>query len=274
MRDDNFFFCFFHMFPWQDIPLSSVPCHSHFLFGHWWSMTSLVWELLGFQGKTSRGSASAFRKGECSYWWVRFEDTEGEPRRVGISMPWITCQYTSKWGFWGGSVVKNLPGNVGDARGADSIPGSGRSSGVGNGNLLQYSCLENSMDRGPWWAIVHRVAKSWTWPSTHTYTSEHGHSNSSSHEVWGFWGPGCSVCAEGLATSFLFYTSPCTGHGLWRRRWKPLLLRVLRSNLLWLFLSLCWDQTRLIWLGVRDRTLAKNPSLFDLLCLVEMGGWF
>ena len=168
MRDDNFFFCFFHMFPWQDIPLSSVPCHSHFLFGHWWSMTSLVWELLGFQGKTSRGSASAFRKGECSYWWVRFEDTEGEPRRVGISMPWITCQYTSKWGFWGGSVVKNLPGNVGDARGADSIPGSGRSSGVGNGNLLQYSCLENSMDRGPWWAIVHRVAKSWTWPSTHT----------------------------------------------------------------------------------------------------------
>ena len=50
--------------------------------------------------------------------------------------------------------------------------------GVGNGNLVQYSFLENSMDRGPWWAIVHRVAKSWTRPSTHTHTSEPGHSNS------------------------------------------------------------------------------------------------
>ena len=42
------------------------------------------------------------------------------------------------------------------------IPGSGRSSGGGHGNSLQYSCLENSMDRGAWWAIVHRVTKSWT----------------------------------------------------------------------------------------------------------------
>ena len=43
-----------------------------------------------------------------------------------------------------------------------SIPGSGRSPGEGNGNPLQYSCLENSMDRGNWWATVHRVTKSWT----------------------------------------------------------------------------------------------------------------
>ena len=43
-----------------------------------------------------------------------------------------------------------------------SIPGSGRSPGEGNGNPLQYSCLENPMDRGAWWATVHRVAKSWT----------------------------------------------------------------------------------------------------------------
>ena len=42
------------------------------------------------------------------------------------------------------------------------IPESGRSPGEGNGNLLQYSCLENPMDRGAWWATVHRVAKSWT----------------------------------------------------------------------------------------------------------------
>ena len=45
-------------------------------------------------------------------------------------------------------VVKNLPANVGDARDSDSIPGSGRSPGVGSGKPLQYSCLENPMDRG------------------------------------------------------------------------------------------------------------------------------
>ena len=43
-----------------------------------------------------------------------------------------------------------------------SVPGLGRSPGEGNGNPLQYPCLENSMDRGAWWATVHRVAKSWT----------------------------------------------------------------------------------------------------------------
>jgi len=42
------------------------------------------------------------------------------------------------------------------------IPGSGRSPGGGNGNPLQYSCLENPMDRGAWWATVHRIPKSWT----------------------------------------------------------------------------------------------------------------
>ena len=54
------------------------------------------------------------------------------------------------WGFSGGSVVKNLPGIVRDTGGMDSIPASGRSPGEGNGYILQYSCLENSMDRGPW----------------------------------------------------------------------------------------------------------------------------
>ena len=56
----------------------------------------------------------------------------------------------------GGSFIKNLPANTGDA---GSIPGSRRYPGEGNGNPLQYSCLENSMDRGAWWATVHRVAK-------------------------------------------------------------------------------------------------------------------
>ena len=50
------------------------------------------------------------------------------------------------------------------------IPGSGRSPGEGNGNPLQYSCLENPMDRGVWWAPVHGVAKSWTWLNDFTFT--------------------------------------------------------------------------------------------------------
>ena len=59
-------------------------------------------------------------------------------------------------GFPDGSGVKNLPANAGDV---GLIPGSGRSSGGGHGDPLQYSCLENPMDRGTWWATVHRVEK-------------------------------------------------------------------------------------------------------------------
>ena len=62
--------------------------------------------------------------------------------------------------------LKNPPASTGDARDAGSIPGLGRSPGVGNGNTLQYSCLENPMDRGAWRAMVHGVAKSWTRLST------------------------------------------------------------------------------------------------------------
>ena len=59
-------------------------------------------------------------------------------------------------------MVKNLPANAGDIRDEGSIPGSGRSPGGGSGNPLQYSCLEDPMDRGTWWAIIHKVEKSWT----------------------------------------------------------------------------------------------------------------
>ena len=52
-------------------------------------------------------------------------------------------------------MVKNPPANVGDTRDTGSIPGSGRSPGAGNGNPLQYSCLENAMDRGAWEATVY-----------------------------------------------------------------------------------------------------------------------
>ena len=60
-------------------------------------------------------------------------------------------------------VVKNLPSDAGESRDTDSIPELGRSPGVKHGNPLQYSCLENPMDRGAWWATVHQgVAKSQT----------------------------------------------------------------------------------------------------------------
>ena len=64
-------------------------------------------------------------------------------------------------GFSGGSVVKNLPAVQVDAGDMGSIPESGRSLGGGHGNPLQYSCLENPMDRGAWQATVHRIAESW-----------------------------------------------------------------------------------------------------------------
>ena len=67
-------------------------------------------------------------------------------------------------------MVKNLPANAGDLGDAGLIPGSGKSPGEGNGNPLQYSCLENPMDRGTWWAMVHGVAKSQMQLSTHTHT--------------------------------------------------------------------------------------------------------
>ena len=71
-------------------------------------------------------------------------------------------------GFPGSSAVKNPPANAGDAKDVGSLPGPGRSPGGGNGNPLQYSCLENPLDGGAWWAAVHGVAQSHTGLSTHS----------------------------------------------------------------------------------------------------------
>ena len=76
--------------------------------------------------------------------------------------------YSSPFGFPGGSEVKTSACNAGDL---GSIPGSGRSPGEGNGNPLQYSCLENPMDGGAWWATVNGVAKGRTRVSDFTFTS-------------------------------------------------------------------------------------------------------
>ena len=78
---------------------------------------------------------------------------------------WLDCNFRKCYepGFPGGLVVKNQPTSAGDSGEASSIPGLGRSPGGGNGNPLQYSCLENPMDRGAWWAASHGVTKSQTW---------------------------------------------------------------------------------------------------------------
>jgi len=82
-------------------------------------------------------------------------------------------------GFPGASVIKILPVNIGDTGDTVSIPGLGRSPGGGNGNPLQYSCLDNPMNRGAWQATVHGVAKSQIWLSTHAQCFLCG-----SHENW------------------------------------------------------------------------------------------
>ena len=77
--------------------------------------------------------------------------------RFDVYYETVLCQ-----GFPGGTMVKNRPANAGDARDMGSVPGLGRFPGGGNGNPLQYSCLENPKDKGAWYAIAHRVAKSRT----------------------------------------------------------------------------------------------------------------
>ena len=75
---------------------------------------------------------------------------------MGILMPNLLSTPILHMGFLGGAVVKNLPASTGDL---DLNPGLGRSPGEGKGNPLQYSCLENSINRGAWWNTVHGVAK-------------------------------------------------------------------------------------------------------------------
>ena len=84
---------------------------------------------------------------------------------------WTELNWREDWSsknFPGGSVGKDSACIAGDL---GSIPGSGKSPGEGNGNPLQYSCLENPMDRGAWWATVHEVAKSRTGLSDYHFTS-------------------------------------------------------------------------------------------------------
>ena len=96
------------------------------------------------------------------------------------SWPWLSDWTTPTSTHYGASqmaaVVKNMPASAGDKRDTGSIPGVGRAPIGGHGNLLQCSCLENSMDRGAWQTMVHRVTKSQTRLkrlSMHTYTTRY-----------------------------------------------------------------------------------------------------
>ena len=94
----------------------------------------------------------------------------GDPHQLTLSLS-MSISLGQSWGralfgvqmlsrgFPGGTVVKNLPANIGDSGGRSLIPESGKFS-EGNGSLLQSSCLRNPMDRGAWWAMVHRITKS------------------------------------------------------------------------------------------------------------------
>ena len=95
----------------------------------------------------------------CYRWW----SLEGPFDWLRVNPTWLPR----------GSVVKNPPVNAGGTRDAGSIPGLGRFHGGGNGNPLQYSCLENSMDSGAWRATVHEITESWILLS---YWARHKHS--------------------------------------------------------------------------------------------------
>ena len=91
-------------------------------------------------------------------------------RQTAVKWFGIRALFKHLEGFPGGWEVKASACNEGDL---GSIPGWGKSSGEGNGNPLQYSCLENPMDGGAWWATVHRVTKSQTWLSNLTDGERH-----------------------------------------------------------------------------------------------------
>ena len=111
---------------------------------------SLGWEDALEKKKSTPSSFLAWRTP-----WTIHGVTKSQTRLSNFPFHFIYISYLSIC-FAGGSVIKNPCANAGDA---GSIPGLGRSSGGGNGNPLQYSCLKSPMDRKAWWAVVHTVAK-------------------------------------------------------------------------------------------------------------------
>ena len=120
------------------------------------------------------------RQHKCIYPYPSYKETWGWLNGSEREAAWQVITKTGfgiatpnmNWIMWILGPPRWLSGkesayNAGDA---GSIPGSGRSLGEGNGNPLQYSCLENPMDRRAWWAVVHGVAKGWAWLSYWAWT--------------------------------------------------------------------------------------------------------
>ena len=113
-------------------------------------------------------------------------------------------------------VVKNPPANAGDISNMGLIPGTGKSPGGGYDNPLQYSCLENPMDREAWWVTVHRLTKSRTWLkrlSTHWLS---GKCKSNHNEVLPYTSQDCCCCCCSVALSCPTLCNPmdCSMPGL------------------------------------------------------------
>ena len=129
---------------------------------------------------------------------------------IRLNFPFLCTLSIKDLGFPNGPVVKNLPANAEDAKDAALIPGWERSPGIGNSYLLQYPCLENSLDRGTWWATAHGVTKSWTQLSTHM----HARTKDLSCHL-----PASPSLAVGFL-SFCHYAKPATDrHRLQRRKY-------------------------------------------------------
>ena len=143
--------------------------------GGWWAV---------FLGPMRKWRRSDWAEGKAGMWYchIRLRLSHGAIKCWNVfagsyqTGEWRRHLYTRTLIIWckscfpGGSVVKNLPAKAGAPGDKSEIPGSGRSPGGENGNPLQYSCLENPMNIGAWWAIIHGVSKSWTWLSMHACT--------------------------------------------------------------------------------------------------------
>ena len=136
-----------------------------------------VWSL-GQEDPLEEGMATHF---SILAWRIPWTEEPGwllsmGSHRVGHDWSDLAAAAFCLLGSPGCAVVKNLPANAGNISDVGLIPGSGRAPKGGHGNLLHYSCLKNSMNRGTWWATVHRVIKSRTRLSdkhTHTHSAYH-----------------------------------------------------------------------------------------------------
>ena len=156
-------------------------------------------------------------------------------RRTDEKPPTKWWVFVGWGGFPGGSDDKASACNAGDL---GSIPGLGRSPGEENGNPLQYSCLENPMDRGAWWATAHGVAKSWTRLSDFTHT----------HIVDVCMFDGGSVCMCGVCVC----PSVCVGQSS-----QPRIKRALHQALTWLWSEQCLTCERFTYIISK---LHKDPT--------------